>query len=148
MTTVRTILLTLGFVALAACSSADEPLREWTDKSGQYQVDAKLISISEDGKVVSLELVDRQSIDVPLDRLSDEDHAYLARYKRLQSQRSKLASADRKRQRQRGSRAANLYGIRWHQTLESAQAASQPLQTGTGKPIMCFRVLGDLAGFM
>ncbi len=38
-----------------------------------------------------------------------------------------------------------LVGIEWHTTLESASAAARGAPV---KPIFCFRVLGDLSGFM
>lgn len=42
-------------------------------------------------------------------------------------------------------RVRELFGIQWHTTLPSARAAAndQP-----AKPILCFRVLGNLSGFM
>jgi hypothetical protein len=141
----RSIVLSVGLAVLATYSQADEPMRRWTDKSGEYEVEAKLVSISSDGNTVSIELPDRQSVDVPIERLSSDDRRYLLRYKRLQSKRM---ASDRRRQELQQHRTVNLYGINWHQTLESAMAAGQPSKVGTDKPIMCFRVLGDLAGFM
>ena len=141
----RSIVLPLGLAVLTTYSSADEPLRKWTDKSGEYEVEAKLVSISSDGNTVSIELRDHQFVDVPIERLSSDDRRYLLRHKRLQSRR---VAADRRRQQLPQSRTVKLYGIDWHQTLESALAAGQPSRVGTDKPIMCFRVLGDLAGFM
>lgn len=38
-----------------------------------------------------------------------------------------------------------LFGIEWHTTLDSARAAAQQ---EPDKPIFCFRVLGELSGFM
>ena len=141
----RSILLSLGLAVLTTYSRADEPLRKWTDKTGEHKVEAKLVSISSDGKTVSIELRDHQTIDVAIERLSSDDRRYLLRQKRLQSKR--LAS-DQKRQELQQRRTVKLYGVDWHQTLESALAAGQPSKVGADKPIMCFRVLGDLAGFM
>ncbi len=142
---IPSVVLSLGLAVLTTYSRADEPLRRWTDKSGKYEVEAKLVSISSDGNTVSIELRDRQSVDVPIERLSSDDRRYLLRHKRLQSKR---LAADRRRQQLQQGRTVELYGINWHQTLESALAAGQPTKVGTDKPIMCFRVLGDLAGFM
>lgn len=141
----RSIVLFLGLAVLATYSPADEPLRKWTDKSGEYEVEAKLVSISSDGNTVSIELPDQQSIDVPIERLSSDDRRYLLRHTRLQSRR---VAADRRRQQLPQNRTVNLYGINWHQSFESALAAGQPSKVGRDKPIICFRVLGDLAGFM
>ncbi len=140
----RSIVLSLGLAVLTTYIRADEPLRKWTDKSGEYEVEAKLVSISSDGNTVSIELRDHQTVDVAIERLSSDDRRYLLR-KRLQSRR---VAADRRRQQLPQSRTVNLYGINWHQTLESALAAVQPSKVGRDRPIMCFRVLGDLAGFM
>ena len=141
----RSIVLCLGMAVLATCSPAGEPLRKWADKSGEHEVEAKLVSISSDGKTVSIELRDQQTVDVPIERLSSDDRRYLLRHKRLQSKR---LTPDRRRQELPQRRTVKLYGINWHQTLESALAAGQASKVGTDKPIMCFRVLGDLAGFM
>jgi hypothetical protein len=46
-------------------------------------------------------------------------------------------------QGQDGSR--EMYGVRWHATLEHATAAASSPADG-GKPIVWFRVLGDLDG--
>jgi hypothetical protein len=39
-----------------------------------------------------------------------------------------------------------LYGIPWHVSLDAALKKSAA--KGEAKPVMCFRVLGDIAGFM
>jgi len=53
------------------------PLRQWTDNSGQYQVQGRLILIM-DGKVRLLKETGRTTT-VPLDRLSTADRAYVER---------------------------------------------------------------------
>jgi hypothetical protein len=42
-------------------------------------------------------------------------------------------------------RPTTMYGVRWHPTLASAIEAAAP-DEGTAKPIVWFRVLGDLDG--
>ena len=145
MKCMRSIVMSLGLAALTHYSSADEPLRKWKDKSGEHQVEARLVSISSDGKTVSIELSDQESVDVPIERLSSDDRQYLQRYKRQQSKRM---TSTRRRQDLQPRRTVKLYGIDWHQSLESGRAAAQSSRAGRDKPIMCFRVLGDLAGFM
>jgi hypothetical protein len=39
----------------------------------------------------------------------------------------------------------DLYGVRWHATLDHAVAAARPAD-GAERPILQFRVLGDLDG--
>lgn len=142
---IQTAALALGLALLTTCGRAEEPVRTWTDRSGEYEVEAKLLALSSDGSMVSLELVDQQSVDVAIDRLSAEDRRYLLRHKRLQSRRE---ATERRRNASPQRRTVNLYGINWHKSLESAMDAGQPTSGGPDKPIMCFRVLGDLAGYM
>ena len=137
--------LSLGLALLTTIGSAEEPMRTWTDQSGAYEVVAKLVSISEDGKTVSIELDDQQTVDVEFERLSRDDRRYVLRQKRLQSKRS---ASDRKRRHASPRRTVKLYGIDWHPSLDSAMAAGESSRSGADKPIMCFRVLGDLAGYM
>jgi len=53
------------------------PLRTWTDRSGKFSVDARYTG-TEDGKV-ALVKADGKKISVPLEKLSDEDKAYIKR---------------------------------------------------------------------
>jgi hypothetical protein len=39
----------------------------------------------------------------------------------------------------------DLYGVKWHATLDHAVAAAHPAE-GSTKPVVLFRVLGDLDG--
>ena len=135
-------LLVLGSAVLAESAWTDEPLRTWRDNTGDFQVEARLIAISDDESSVSIQLADQQLVDVPLSRLSSRDRRYVLQTQRSMAQQSSL-------KRERGSRpdsnTTKLLGIDWHRTSESAaQAAGR----GTEKPIMCFRVLGDLTGYM
>ena len=59
-------------------------------------------------------------------------------------------SADSKRGgRQRLAKTQQLYGIRWQPKLEDALASATGGPTaGDDRPVMWFRVLGDLQGFM
>lgn len=41
-----------------------------------------------------------------------------------------------------------LWGIDWHTTLEKGLAASIEVTGGSSRPVMLFRVLGDLDGLM
>jgi hypothetical protein len=60
--------------------------------------------------------------------------------------RSRLATDERKAD---NKQAEVLFGISWFRSLDSAShAAGQGKPLDECKPIFCFRVLGDLAGFM
>lgn len=133
------VLIQLALVAKDA--QAAEPLRVWTDDSASFKVAAKFVSVSDDRSSVALQLADGRLVDVPLNRLSAEDHKYVEQLQNVERKRETRKPHKRKVKR--------LYGIDWHQTLDSAGAAAKPnARWKSGKPIMCFRVLGDLAGYM
>jgi hypothetical protein len=50
------------------------PLRTWTDATGQFRIEARLIDVS-DG-VVNLEKADGETLKVPLEKLSAADQAH------------------------------------------------------------------------
>lgn len=52
-----------------------EELRDWSDAAGTFHVQASLISV--DGEQVTLQKADGTRINVPLDKLSSKDHAFL-----------------------------------------------------------------------
>ncbi len=51
--------------------AAKTPMRTWSDRSGQFKLDARFVSLK-DGKV-TLQKADRSLKTLPLDKLSDED---------------------------------------------------------------------------
>jgi tetratricopeptide (TPR) repeat protein len=51
-------------------------LRMWSDRSGKFKVEAELVGVA-DGKV-QLKRKDGQTVEVPLERLSDEDQKFIA----------------------------------------------------------------------
>ncbi|MFK8112346.1 MAG: SHD1 domain-containing protein [Rubripirellula sp.] len=123
-----------------------KPLRTWKDDSGTFEVEATLVGVV-DGSA-TMELADGTKVDVPLDRLSGSDRRYIAREARKSSPvRSTTAGNNFGDNKVRDTE--QRYGIRWHRTLDGAVSeagfASRP---SSERPIMCFRVLGDLDGFM
>ncbi|MBQ9813574.1 MAG: hypothetical protein IJM54_09720 [Thermoguttaceae bacterium] len=62
----------LGGVARAA----EDDVREWTDSTGKFKVQATLVS--HDEKNVSLRKTDNRVVKLPLTKLSEEDQAYIA----------------------------------------------------------------------
>lgn len=70
---------------------------------------------------------------------------------RQQQVRSPAANKARSRtgRRARDAQSEELFGISWFGSLEGAQrAAADGGPRDAGKPIFCFRVLGDLTGLM
>ncbi|NNE00376.1 MAG: hypothetical protein HKN47_23910 [Pirellulaceae bacterium] len=54
-------------------NSGSDPagIREWTDKTGRYKIQAELIDVSDD--VAKLKRDDGKLIQIPISKLSDED---------------------------------------------------------------------------
>ena len=69
---------------------AQEPVRTWTDSSGQHKSRAAFISL--EGDQVTLRREDGKRVTVPLDRLSQADQAYARRAARTTSQVFDLAA--------------------------------------------------------
>lgn len=64
-------------------------------------------------------------------------------------QRKQKGDRSRPGRRARDAKSKELFGVSWFSSLESARrAAAEGEPRDAGKPIFCFRVLGDLAGFM
>ncbi|MCP4811309.1 MAG: hypothetical protein GY888_02280, partial [Planctomycetaceae bacterium] len=77
--TFLTLLTTvLVFLPLQGTGQNQNPYRTWRDRSGTYEISARLIRISE--KEIELERKeDAKAIKVPLEKLSSQDLQYLAR---------------------------------------------------------------------
>ena len=170
----RLLALTLVLAMIPAVANAwqvDQDFRSWTDVSGEHTVKAKLIEYDTTTKMVTLEKEDGEWLEVRYDQLQIADRRFLSRHAARQQRAAKSKhpapenddpfvqfdktgdKPERKRSSTRRS-AANqdvrrLYDIDWHQTPESAQvAATGSEKPGDDKPIIWFRVLGDLSGFM
>ena len=125
-------------------------VREWTDKSGAHSLEAVLVGY-QDG-TVRLRKQDGSQISVGLDQLSTADQGFVRR-----ERRRSMASRHRQRSVARPvanpspvanpNRAASrrMVGIDW---CDSSEAAISVAQATNDKPVMWFRVLGDLDGFM
>ncbi len=59
----------------AAAATPDTPLRKWADKTGRFSIEARYLSTT--GNKVALLKADGKRIEVPIDKLSDEDSRYL-----------------------------------------------------------------------
>lgn len=66
------VLLTWALFFVLASSAAG---REWTDSTGNFKINGEVVSF--DGKVVRLALDVGTAVNIPLDRLSEADQAYL-----------------------------------------------------------------------
>lgn len=123
------VLVMASVGALANAGEGNTKTRFWTDDTGDFTVKATLKKFDQES--VTLKLSGGDHIQVPLHRLSADDRAWLE----LQQ-----ATND--------SNPVEIAGINWFSNLEDAQAAAAGKNKHADKPIMCFRALGDLSGFM
>ena len=149
--------------------------RVWTDSSGEFKLNATFVEYS-DGKIV-LEKADKKLVQISHKKLSSRDRQYVADHLRRvrefeRHQRLARAKRDSKPDAKEGvsgktdvevkqpdksdeivididtpelPNAKSMYGIDWY---KSGEVASQVAKTKGDKPIMWFRVLGDLEGYM
>ena len=68
----RIIFLALGLLAQISAVAGG---RTWTDSTGNYHLDADLIAFND--TAVTLEKENHQLVAVPIDKLSQDDQAYL-----------------------------------------------------------------------
>lgn len=54
-----------------------QPIREWTDNTGNYKTQARVVNVSKHG--IMIQKADKSIKDVPLNRLSEQDQDYLYR---------------------------------------------------------------------
>ncbi len=123
--------LTLLLIAATTAVAGEEPsVRKWTDNTGQFSVSANLLSVNPETGLVKLQLEDGDILRCPLRRLSAADKDVAANWLSTSS-------------------GTSVQGIKWFEGLAQAKrtAAGEPTSRDD-KPIMCFRVLGDLEGFM
>lgn len=127
----RLICATLALASAGALAGErNSNVRFWTDNTGDFTVSGELTSSDRDS--ITLLLSDGDRVRVPLRRLSSADRAWL----RLEGYSHQPSSTE-------------ISGIEWFADLKDAQAiAAGSNRTADDKPIMCFRALGDLSGFM
>lgn len=119
-------------IAGSAAAEDGSVSRFWTDNTGTFSTRARLLAVDQIGRAVTLLLVDGDQVVVPFRRLSGDDLAWL-------KQHGHTAQPT----------AAEISGIRWFADLRDARAvAAGEKKLADDKPIMCFRALGDLSGFM
>ena len=131
------IILLSGLFAQAQTAFADSlhVFREWTDNTGTFSVRAKLVPDRTHGREVTLLLESGKTVTLPLRRLSANDRRFLT----LQPE-PELPQLPQPRL---------VNGIPWQSTLDdAATAAAAGPTTDDDRPILCFRALGDLSGFM
>ena len=159
----------LALSAAAVVADDHDSLRSWHSRDGQ-SIEASLVSFRDDHHVATLKQPDGTVIEVPLKSLSREDQRYIKTWLRQQRNTdsepktnaghddSKAADSQSKNNTRwaaqgksirASEKTRKLYGISWHKSGEPALASSKgDASTQDDRPIMWFRVLGDLEGFM
>lgn len=138
--------------------------RGWADSTGQHEMQGRLVARNLATKSVKLERADGSSLDVALDKLGNSDRNYVARQTaKLQrsSQRkktpnhasdgdaSRLGQATPIEKEVTPAETRRLSGIDWHtDPALASQAATGGAVTSDDRPIIWFRVLGELEGYM
>ncbi len=145
--------------------------REWRSQDGEYSIKATFVKYDIDTKLVDLRREDNEIIQVPVLRLCQGDRRYILRMikpKRpkskdlAQNAASKLPTTDDEQARSstelvdsssKKTRRPNtkpIAGILWHASIDDAlvSAGGETAKPDDDRPIMWFRVLGDLDGFM
>lgn len=125
------------FLTLCRClvvmAGEHTALRRWTDNTGTFSAKATLVSVDQPRQRVTLRLADGRDVTVPLRRLSDQDQAFVSRNGADHSVREPLRIA----------------GLDWYEDLNDARSLARGgIGSTDDKPILCFRVLGDMEGFM
>ena len=148
---VFTVLTAISCGPLAA---QENGLRQWTSRDGTETAFARLSEYDSATRVVTL--VDQSGAlrDVKLERLALADQRFVQRFERNQDQPdgrigdSMVRKTSNSRPANRKRPTVDLYGIQWQRDFETAMATADGRAESDRQPIMWFRVLGDLDGFM
>lgn len=121
-------------VPVLLAGAKQPPLRKWVDNTGTFSVRASLVDVDSEAQSLRLRLESGEVVELPMRRLSEKDREYLATV----TQEEPPAGTTRE-----------VSGIHWFTDLADARrAAAGKAAPQDDKPIMCFRVLGNLSGFM
>jgi Skp family chaperone for outer membrane proteins len=136
---------------VAEKASADEPedsakRRTWTDSTGKHTIEAEFKGVAA-GKVKLLK-ADGETITIALDKLSDEDQAWIKDRPRAEESRRSAAAIERKRVAEERQREARLQAAAEERRREAAsknlgitKAAYDRIQTG-----MTYRQVVEIIG--
>ena len=133
----RDILLITAAVTLSLPAAADDvkgqAARQWSDNTGNFSVTATLVEVDAAEQSVTLRLDSGKIVHLPIRRLSVKDREHL----------------DVVAGEPDTPETVQIAGVDWFEDVRDAkQAAAGKATPDDDKPIMCFRVLGELNGFM
>jgi len=164
----RLTLLFLVAIVSATMSSGpravaqDNELRKWWSYDGVESIQASLESYDKKTKLVSLKTAQDKTIQVKISLLSRADRRFVTNaskkkpsvFKVLNDEDSSKESLEPGQRATNKKRAANKkqtgvtkqYGINWTVGVENALTSA--MSNERRRPVMLFRVLGELDGFM
>ena len=121
----------------AADKTPDSLLREWKSGNGKHSVQASLSAFNQTTKRVTLQKEDSTVVVLPLAQLSATDQSYIKEHASKLSQKEETVES------------IKLYGITWQPEVEDALTlATGETTPSDDRPVMWFRVLGELDGGM
>jgi hypothetical protein len=135
----------LGIAMVVICSvgNAAERPRTWRVTGEQPHIKATLVAVDDQADTVTIALADGGELEFATGDLSLTDRRYVARaQRRMAAQKPTTTGND-------SSHSRPNKGILWHSKFASAsKEATGNTQPNSARPILCFRVLGELDGFM
>jgi len=146
--------------------SQDKALRQWWSHDGNESIQASLESFDKKTRLVSLKDRQGEIIEVKISLLSRADRRFVARSRKTEPSVVKVSDdiddanekVEPKREtvKRKEKKPANVvsqpanvvsrYGINWTEGVEKALASANSKEQR--RPVMLFRVLGDLDSFM
>ncbi len=155
--------LVIGGLANLVSAQTDEGPRQWNSRDGKHSITAAFSGYDKKAKTVTLRYDNGQTVDIKLRDLSRADQRFVKRMNSPKKQDGLSAefvfdeepatkSKKRKRKTSRSGQRNDFlrrYGINWTPGMESAIASAKGSDSASDeRPIMWFRVLGDLNGYM
>jgi hypothetical protein len=152
--------VTITLSSLTAQTFAQEKIRNWRSHDGGESIRASFVKFDKETDIVSLQDESGEQIEVEITLLSRADRRYVAKEFKKSSKAKHLESVFKKNDASEAtlpatvnlksdrdpSRTFRRYGINWTEGIDKAIAKAS--ERGKQRPLMWFRVLGDLNGLM
>ena len=144
----------------AGNASAQNDYRTWTSRDGNHTLEAQFDDYDAKSKIVTLVSLDKQAIEVPWNQLSRQDQRLITSIRKSNetgshgestSTESPFKKSPKKKERKPGKRigTTSRFGLDWTPGLENALVSAAGNEgSQDDKPVMWFRVLGQLDGDM
>ena len=151
---VATLMMLLALVFGSVAVAQDNEMRTWWSLDGSESLRASLDGFDKKTKVVSLRDQNDEIVTVKITQLSRADRSYVARSNRKKANAKREASDEaslkeddpREPKKKRQVRTLQRFGVNWTKSIDDALVVASDEEVR--KPVMWFRVLGDLKGLM